>query len=68
MIKISDGVLVFLSQLESYIHRGENFECLSPIEFEYIVDIKKSNDSDEDDSSKKEENREREFVWGKIIH
>ena len=40
MIKISDRVHVFLGQLESYIHSGENFEYLTLIEFECIVDIK----------------------------
>jgi hypothetical protein len=39
MYKINDQ-LVFLSQAESYIHRGSFFEAFSPLEFECIVDLK----------------------------
>ena len=31
IIKSSDGLHVFLSQLESHTHRGEHFECSTPI-------------------------------------
>ena len=47
MIKVSDEVHV-LSQLESCIRRGEKIDCLTPIEFECIVDVKKSNEKDEE--------------------
>ena len=40
MIKVSDGMNVFLNKLESHIRRGDNFERLTPIEFECIFDIK----------------------------
>ena len=41
MIKVSDGVHVFLGQLDYCAHGGANFECLTPIEFDSVVDIKK---------------------------
>ena len=47
MIKVSDGVQVFLSQLDSCTHSAENFECLTPIKFDWIIDIKKFDDNDE---------------------
>ena len=34
MIKVGDGEQVFLSQLESYFHRGDNFQSFTLIEFE----------------------------------
>ena len=49
MIKVSDEVHDFRSQLESYIYRGEHFECFNPIECECIVDIQKSNHNDRED-------------------
>ena len=48
-IELCDGVHAFLSQLESCIHIGASFECLTSIGFEYIVDVKKSNGNDEKD-------------------
>ena len=35
-----DGKLVFITQAESFKHRGIHFEAFSPLEFECIVDIR----------------------------
>ena len=51
--KFSDRVHVFLSPLESCTHIGEKIECLTLIEFECIIDIKESNDSDDEDDLQK---------------
>ena len=53
IFKVSDRVHGFLSKLESHIHIGANFECLTPIEFDWIVEIK-NNENDEEDDLKKE--------------
>ena len=34
-----DGKLVFVTQAESFKHRGQHFETFNPLEFECIVDI-----------------------------
>ena len=68
MIKTSDGVHGFLVNLSLTSTGEENFDCLTPIEFECIVDIKKFNDSDEEDVVKKGENLARALSWEKIIH
>jgi hypothetical protein len=39
MYKINDEI-VFLSQVQSYIHRGSLFKDFNPLEFECIVDLK----------------------------
>ena len=39
--KIDENNCFFLSQWESYLFRGNNFEHYSPLEFECIIEIKK---------------------------
>ena len=56
MIPVEEGKVVFLSQLESYIHRGPSFENYSPIEYECIVDIQKLTEDDTSKDDKKKEN------------
>ena len=42
VIKFGDGEKGFISEIESYAHRGGNFESFTPIEFECVIDIQKS--------------------------
>ena len=53
MIEVSDREHAFLSQLESCSYRGANFECSTPIEFDFIFDIEKYNDNEEEDDHQK---------------
>ena len=48
----------FLSQHEPCIHKEANFEYLTPIDFDCIVDIKKPNDKDDEDDKQKEKTTE----------
>ena len=41
MYKVNKDSIVFLTQAESYIFRGEHFKEFTPLEFECIVEIKK---------------------------
>ena len=65
MIKVSDRVHFFLSQLECFIHRGANFECLNSIEFECIVGIKKSIDNNKEDDLQKNRKPRKGIDLGK---
>ena len=57
MIKVGDDEIIFLSQLESYVHKGPKFKNYSLTEFECIVDIQKSKEENEnEDTILKEEN------------
>ncbi len=40
--KTTDGKVVFLTQAESYHHRGPAFAHYSQLEFEYIVQLKEN--------------------------
>ena len=68
MIKVSAGVSIFLSQLESFTHGEANFESMAPIELKHIVDIKKSNENDEEDNHQKKSKLHKGFKMEKIIH
>ena len=41
MFKLSDGKIIYLSQAESYYHRGSHFTSFNELEFDSIVEIKR---------------------------
>ncbi len=43
--KTTDGKVVFLTQAESYHHRGPAFACYSQLEFECIVQLQEKSNS-----------------------